>query len=111
MTQTTAKVSGMACSMCEAQINDTIRTAFPIEKVSSSHSQGETVIHSKEPLNENTLRAAIEATGYTAGEIRAVPYEKKAIFHFWEKTLNLFRCRHSCYRFEMCILTLGGRLL
>ncbi len=46
----------MACSMCEAQINDTIRTAFPIEKVSSSHSQGETVIHSKEPLNENTLR-------------------------------------------------------
>ena len=60
MTQTTAKVSGMACSMCEAQINDTIRTAFPIEKVSSSHSQGETVIHSKEPLNENTLRAAIE---------------------------------------------------
>ena len=66
MTQTTAKVSGMACSMCEAQINDTIRTAFPIEKVSSSHSQGETVIHSKEPLNENTLRAAIEATGYTS---------------------------------------------
>ena len=58
MTQTTAKVSGMACSMCEAQINDTIRTAF---------------------------RAAIEATGYTAGEIRAVPYEKKAIFHFGKK--------------------------
>lgn len=86
MTQTTAKVSGMACSMCEAQINDTIRTAFPIEKVSSSHSQGETVIHSKEPLNENTLRAAIEATGYTAGEIRAVPYEKKAIFHFGKNT-------------------------
>lgn len=85
MTQTTAKVSGMACSMCEAQINDTIRTAFPIEKVSSSHSQGETVIHSKEPLNENTLRAAIEASGYTAGEIRAVPYEKKAIFHFGKK--------------------------
>lgn len=40
MIQTTVKVSGMACSMCEAHINDTIRTAFPVEKVSSSHSKG-----------------------------------------------------------------------
>ena len=86
MSQTTAKFPGMACSMCEAHINDAIRVAVPIEKVSSSHSQGETVIHSKEPLNENTLRAAIEAPGYTAGEIRAVPYEKKAIFHFGKNT-------------------------
>ena len=85
MIQTTVKVSGMACSMCEAHINDAIRAAFSVEKVSSSHSKGETVILSKEPLNENTLRAAIETTGYTAGEIRAVPYEKKAISHFEKK--------------------------
>ena len=85
MTQTTAKVSGMACSMCEAQINDTIRTAFPVEKVTSSHSKGETVILSKEPLDENVLRAAIDATGYTAGEIHAETYEKKGLFHFGKK--------------------------
>ena len=53
MIQTTVQVSGMACSMCEAHINDTIRTAFPVEKVSSSHSKGETVILSQEPLDEN----------------------------------------------------------
>ena len=53
MIQTTVKVSGMACSMCEAHINDTIRTAFPVEKVSSSHSKGETVILSQETLDEN----------------------------------------------------------
>ena len=53
MIQTTVKVSGMACSMCEAYINDTIRTAFPVEKVSSSHSKGETVILSQELLDEN----------------------------------------------------------
>ena len=53
MIRTTVKVSGMACSMCEAHINDTIRTAFPVEKVSSSHSKGETVILSQEPLDEN----------------------------------------------------------
>ena len=27
MIQTTVKVSGMACSMCEAHVNDTIRRA------------------------------------------------------------------------------------
>ena len=66
MIQTTVKVSGMACSMCEAHINDAIRAAFSVEKVSSSHSKGETVILSKEPLGENALRAAINATGYMA---------------------------------------------
>ena len=43
MIQTTVKVSGMACSMCEAHVNDTIRRAFSVEKVSSSHAKGETV--------------------------------------------------------------------
>ena len=85
MIQTTVKVSGMACSMCEAHINDAIRGAFPVEKVTSSHSKGETVILSKEPLDENVLRAAIDATGYTAGEIRAAPYEKKGLFSFLKK--------------------------
>lgn len=85
MIQTTVKVSGMACSMCEAHINDTIRTAFPVEKVSSSHSKGETVILSQEPLDENALRAAIDATGYAAGEISAAVCEKKGVFHFGKK--------------------------
>ena len=62
MFQTTVEVDGMACSMCEAHINDTIRSEFPVEKVSSSHSKGRTVILSKEPLDEKALRAAIEGT-------------------------------------------------
>ena len=85
MIQTTIKVSGMACSMCEAHINDAIRAAFPVEKVSSSHSRGETVILSQEPLDESALRAAIAATGYTAGAIGAEPYEKKRPFSFLRK--------------------------
>ena len=85
MIQTTVQVSGMVCSMCEAHINDTIRAAFSVEKVSSSHSKGETVILSKEPLDENALRAAIDATGYTAGEIHAETYEKRGLFHFGKK--------------------------
>mgnify|MGYP000290392981 FL=1 len=85
MIQTTVKVSGMACSMCEAHINDTVRNAFPVDKVSSSHAKGKTVILSKEPLDENALRTAIDATGYTAGKIHAETYEKKGLFHFGKK--------------------------
>ncbi len=39
MIQTTIQVFGMACSMCEAHINDTIRAAFPVEKVCRSGSR------------------------------------------------------------------------
>ena len=85
MIQTTVRISGMACSMCEAHINDTIRRTFSVEKVSSSHIKGETLILSREPLDEAALRAAIDATGYTAEEIRVVPYEKKGLFSFLKK--------------------------
>ena len=85
MIKTTIKVSGMACSMCEAHINDAVLGNFPVERVSSSHSRGETVIISKAPLDENALRAAIDATGYTAGEISTAPYEKKGLFPFLKK--------------------------
>ncbi len=85
MIQTTVKVSGMACSMCEAHINDAIRRALPVKKVTSSHTKGETVILSEAPLEEAVIREVIDATGYTAGEISAAPYEKKGLFHFGKK--------------------------
>ena len=85
MIKTTVKVSGMACSMCEAHINEAIRGAFPVKKVTSSHSKGETVILSEEPLDEKAIRKIIDATGYTAGEITSAPYEKKSFFHFGKK--------------------------
>ena len=55
--QTTVKVSGMACSMCEVHINDAVRGAFPVKKVASSHYKGETVILSEQALDEAALRA------------------------------------------------------
>lgn len=82
MIKTVVKVEGMACSMCEAHVNDAVRGAFPVEKVTSSHSKGETVILSKEPLEEAALRAVIDGTGYRAGAVTAAPYEKKEIFRF-----------------------------
>ena len=77
MIQTTVKVSGMACSMCESHVNDAIRAALPVEKVTSSHSKGTTEIIAEEPLDEEKLKSAIEATGYTVLGIKTEPYEKK----------------------------------
>ena len=85
MVKQTLDINGMSCGMCESHINDTIRSEFPVEKVSSSHSKGRTVILSKEPLDEKALRAAIEGTGYQVGEICREPYEKKGLFSFLKK--------------------------
>ena len=82
MIRTILQIDGRMCGHCEALVNDTIRQAFPVKKVESSHTKKETVILSEEPLDEEKLRAVIAQTGYTLGEIRTEPYEKKGLFSF-----------------------------
>lgn len=64
MIRTTVQVSGMVCGMCEAHVNDAVRSAFPVKKVNSSRSRGETVIESEMPLDHEKLRQVISNTGY-----------------------------------------------
>ena len=85
MIKTTIKITGMACAMCEAHINEAVRNAFSVKKVKSSHSKGETVILSEEPLDEAALRKTIEATGYTTGEMTSDSYKKNGLFSFLKK--------------------------
>ena len=80
MIKTTVGVEGMMCGHCEAHVNDAVRNAFKVKKVESSHSKGETVIISAEPLEEEAVRKAIEATGYKVTGFKAEPYEKKGLF-------------------------------
>ena len=75
------KIGGMMCGMCESHINDAIRRAFNVKKVTSSHSKGETVVLSEEPLDEQALRKAIQETGYELKGVSSAPYEKKGLFH------------------------------
>ena len=70
----------MACSMCEAHINDAVRKAFPVKKATSSRSKKETTVLTETELDEDALRAAISATGYEVGEIRKEPWAKKGLF-------------------------------
>ena len=51
MVQTTLKVDGMMCGMCESHVNEVVRKTAQVEKVTSSHTKGETVIVSAQPLD------------------------------------------------------------
>lgn len=82
MTKITIEVSGMQCGMCEAHVNDAIRRAFPVKKVTSSHGKGQTVILAEQPLDEAALKAAVSAAGYDPGAVTQEPYEKKGLFSF-----------------------------
>ena len=76
----TIQVGGMVCSMCESHVNDAVRRALPVKKVTSSHSRGETTVIAPAELDEAALRAAIAATGYDVGQIRREPWQKKGLF-------------------------------
>ena len=77
MTKTTVQVSGMMCGMCEAHVNDAVRAASPVKKVTSSRKTGETVILSDEPIDIEKLRRVINATGYIMHSAREEKTEEK----------------------------------
>ena len=61
MVQMTLKIDGMQCGMCESHVNDTLRAAFPLKKVSSSHSKGETVLVTAEDIPERARADWLQA--------------------------------------------------
>lgn len=85
MIKTTIKVEGMMCGMCEAHVNDAVRGAFEVKKVSSSHTKAECEILSEAPLDEVKLRETIEKAGYRTGEFSVITEEKKGLFSFFKK--------------------------
>ena len=76
------KIDGMACSMCEAHMNDLIRKMAKVKKVTSSAKAGETVVISEEELDIPLLGKEIEGIGYRLLSDSSEPYEKKGLFHF-----------------------------
>ena len=83
MKQMILQVDGMMCGMCESHVNDAIRRAFPVKKVSSSHTKGKTVILTEEDLSEEEIRKTVEDTGYRVLSISCEPYIKKGFFSFF----------------------------
>ena len=82
MLKITVQVDGMMCGMCESHVNDAVRKAFQVKKVTSSHRKGQTVILTENDIDEGALRSAIGATGYEVKTVSKEPYEKKGLFGF-----------------------------
>ena len=81
MNKITLKIEGMACNMCEAHMNKTVRKVIPeARKVTSSFRKGETVFLVEGEIDKNKLISAIDATGYTCRDIISEPYKKKGLF-------------------------------
>ncbi len=74
----TLAVDGMMCGQCEAHVSDAIRKKFDIEKVSSNHTKGETIIISKHDIADADLSDAISETGYILKGVTRENYAKRA---------------------------------
>ncbi len=115
MVQITVGVDGMACNMCEAHVSDAIRKAFPVKKVTASHTKGQAVIVAENEIAGADIAKALEPTGY-----RMVSYscatEEKAVWYFWLITQSVrFIIRQSRYpvfcRIFVCLFYLITALM
>ena len=80
MIKITVGIEGMACGMCEAHINEAVRNAFQVKKVTSSHTKKQTVIIAEKGIPEQELKNVIAKAGYDAVSVSSEPYEKKGLF-------------------------------
>ena len=81
MIRTTMKIDGMMCGMCEAHVCDAIRKAVPgAKKVAANRGKKEASFLTEEAVDTDSLKTAIDATGYTCLGIESAPWNKKALF-------------------------------
>ena len=73
-------IEGMACGMCEAHINEAVRNALQVKKVTSSHKKKQTVILAEKDIPEQELKSVVAKAGYDAVSVSSEPYEKKRLF-------------------------------
>ena len=70
------EIEGMACGMCEAHINEAVRNAFQVKKVTSSHTKKQAVIIADKDIPEQELKNVVANAGYDVVSERSEPYEK-----------------------------------
>ena len=85
MIETTVKIDGMMCSMCESHVNDAVRKACKVKKVTSSHVKGRTTVVADDNTDVNAIVNAIAAQGYKVSDVETKPYEKRGLFGIFKK--------------------------
>lgn len=73
-------IKGMACGMCEAHINEAVRNAFRVKKVTSSHTKKQTIILAEQDIPEQELKSTVAKAGYDVVFVNNEPYEKRGLF-------------------------------
>lgn len=85
MIEITMNVDGMRCGMCESHVNDAVRKACTVKKVTSSHAKGKTVVIAEDNVNVDAIVKAIAAQGYKVTDVTTKPYEKRGLFGIFKK--------------------------
>lgn len=85
MVKITLNVEGMKCVKCSARMDEAVRGAFPVEKVTSSHENKETVIICAEEIADEKLQEVVSGAGFELLGITKEPYEKKGLFGLFKK--------------------------
>lgn len=80
MIEITLEVEGMRCGMCESHVNDSVRRACCVKKVTSSHSKNRTIVVAGDNADRQEIIDAITAQGYTVGNVSVKTYEKRVLF-------------------------------
>ena len=81
MKKLTLGVDGMMCGMCEAHVNNAVRKAANISKVTSSHSAGKTEIWYEGDVDVEAIKSAIAEEGYKVTTVNGgEEEEKKGVF-------------------------------
>lgn len=85
MVMITLGIEGMACGMCEAHINEAVRNAFQVKKVTSSHVKKQTVILAQQDIPEQELKDVVAKAGYSVVSADSRPYEKKGLLSAFKR--------------------------
>ena len=85
MVKTIVGIEGMACGMCEAHVNEAVRNAFQVKKVTSSHAKKQTVIIAEKEIPEQELKNVVAKTGYNVVSVISEPYEKNGLFRMFRQ--------------------------
>ena len=81
MYKTVLKIDGMMCGMCEAHICDAIRKEVPsASKVKATRAKGEASFLTKDEVDTDKIRKAVNSTGYTCTSAECDIYVKKGLF-------------------------------
>ncbi len=81
MQKVTVKIDGMMCGMCEAHVADALRAALPqAKKVKASRTHGEATFLIDGGFNAETIKKAVDQTGYTFGGVSSEEYKKRGLF-------------------------------